>query len=159
MVTVILVVVVVFPILFEVVDVVDPVTVPIVHSSPSAMTILSTVTTVTEVHDFGGAPLFHPFKLTVSEFIRTRREGASEYVVAVFSPVDECDDDLFRWFKEIFKRSLVNEVGPVRYDNSEWVFQRAQIALDMIEYVLVSLAENTPMKLISRKPRNRREGV
>ena len=122
MVTVILVVVVVFPILFEVVDVVDPVTVPIVHSSPSAMTILSTVTTLTEVHDFGGTPLFHPFELAVSEFIRTRREGAyeSKYVVAVFGPVDECDDDLFRWFKEIFKRSLVNEVGPVRYDNLKY---------------------------------------
>jgi hypothetical protein len=122
----------VFPILFDVVDVVDPVTVPIVHSSPSAITILSTVTTGTEVHDLGGTPLFHPFELAVSEFIRTRREGAyeSEYVVAIFGPVDECDDDLFRWFKEIFKRSLVNEVGPVRYNNSEWVFQRAQIALN-----------------------------
>ncbi len=49
-------------------------------------------------------------------------------------------------------------MGPVRYDNSDWVFQQAQIAVDMIEYVL-SLAENTLMTLISRKPRNRREGV
>jgi hypothetical protein len=45
----------------------------------------------------------------------------AKYVVAVFGPVDECDDDFFRWFKEILKRSLVNEVGPVRYDYLEWV--------------------------------------
>jgi hypothetical protein len=74
-------VVVVFPGLFEVVVVViDPVTVPALHFSPSATTILSTVT-VTEVHDFGGTllhPKFHPFELTVNEFIRTRREGAYE---------------------------------------------------------------------------------
>ncbi len=81
-----------------------------------------------------------------------------KYVVAVFGPVDECDDNFFCWFEEISKRSLVNKVGPVQYDNSKWVFQRAQIALDMIEYVL-SLAENTPTKLISCKPRNRREFV
>ena len=81
-----------------------------------------------------------------------------KYVVAIFGPVHECDDNFFCWFEEILKRSLVNEVGPVRYDNSEWVFQRAQIALDMIEYVL-SLAENTPTTLISCKPRNRREVV
>ena len=87
-----------------------------------------------------------------------RERTRAKYVVAVFGPVDECDDNFFRWFKEILKRSLVNEVGPVQYDNSEWVFQRAQIALDMIEYVL-SLAENTPTTLISRKPWNRREVV
>ncbi len=82
----------------------------------------------------------------------------AKYVVAVFGPVDECDDNFFCWFKEILKRSLVNELGPVQYDNSEWVFQRAQFALDMIEYVL-SLAENTPTTLISRKPQNWREVV
>ncbi len=62
-----------------------------------------------------------------------RERTRAKYVVAVFGPVDECDDTFFCWFKEILKRSLVNEVGPVQYDNSEWVFQRAQIALDMIE--------------------------
>jgi hypothetical protein len=82
----------------------------------------------------------------------------AKYVVAVFGPVDECNDNFFHWFKEILKRSLVNEVGPVRYDNLEWVFQWAQIALDMIEYVL-SLAENTPTMLISCKPGNQREVV
>ncbi len=87
-----------------------------------------------------------------------RERTRAKYVVAIFGPVDECDDNFFRWFKEILKRSLVNEVGPVRYDNLEWVFQRAQIALNMIEYVL-SLAENTPTTLISRKPRNQREVV
>jgi hypothetical protein len=87
-----------------------------------------------------------------------RERTRAKYVVAVFGPVDEYNDIFFRWFKEILKRSLVNEVGPVRYDNSEWVFQRAQIALNMIEYVL-SLAENTPTMLISCKPRNRREVV
>ncbi len=87
-----------------------------------------------------------------------RERTRAKYVVVVFGPVDECDDTFFRWFKKILKRSLVNEVGPVRYNNSEWVFQRAQIALDMIEYVL-SLAENTPTMLISRKPRNQREVV
>ncbi len=81
-----------------------------------------------------------------------------KYVVAIFGPVDECDDNFFCWFKEILKRSLVNKVGPVRYDKLEWVFQRAQIALDMIEYVL-SLVENTPTTLISCKPQNRREFV
>ena len=95
----------------------------------------------------------------MSSFERAVRERTrAKYVVAVLGPVDECDDNFFCWFKEILKRSLVNEVGPVRYDNSEWVFQRAQIALNMIEYVL-SLAENTPMTLISRKPQNRREVV
>jgi hypothetical protein len=79
-------------------------------------------------------------------------------LLAVFSPVDECDDNFFCWFKEILKRSLVSKVGPVRYNNSEWVFQRAQITLNMIEYVL-SLAENTPTMLISCKPRNRSEVV
>ena len=44
------------------------------------------------------------------------------------------------------------------YNILDWVFQQAQIAVNMIEYVL-SLAENTLMTLISRKPRNRREGV
>jgi hypothetical protein len=87
-----------------------------------------------------------------------RERTRAKYVVAVFGPVDECDDNFFRWFKEILKRSLVNKVGPVRYNNLEWVFHRAQIALDMIEYVL-SLAENTPTTLISCKPRNRREVV
>ncbi len=82
----------------------------------------------------------------------------AKYVVAVFGPVDECDDNFFHWFKNILKKSLVNKVGPVRYNNLEWVFQRARIALDMIEYVL-SLAENTPTTLISCKPRNRREVV
>jgi hypothetical protein len=81
-----------------------------------------------------------------------RERTRAKYVVAVFGPVDECNDNFFRWFKEILKRSLINKVGPVRYNNSEW------IALDVIEYVL-SLAENTPMMLISRKPRNRREVV
>ncbi len=87
-----------------------------------------------------------------------RDRTRAKYVVAVFGPVDECDDNFFRWFKEILKKSLVNEVGQVRYNNSEWVFQRAQIALDMIEYVL-SLVENTPTTLISCKPRNQREFV
>ncbi len=87
-----------------------------------------------------------------------RERTRAKYVVAVFSPVDECDDNFFCWFKEILKRSLINKVGSVRYDNSKWVFQWAQIALDMIEYVL-SLAENTPTMLISRKLRNRREVV
>ncbi len=95
----------------------------------------------------------------MSSFERAVRERTrAKYVVAVFGPVDECDDNFFCWFKEIVKRSLVNKVGPVQYDNSEWVFQRAQIALDMIEYVL-SLAENISTTLISRKPRNRREVV
>ncbi len=87
-----------------------------------------------------------------------RERTRAKYVVAIFGPVDECDDNFFCWFREILKRSLVNEVGPVRYNNSEWVFHRAQIALDMIEYVL-SLAENTPTTLISHKPWNRREVV
>ncbi len=87
-----------------------------------------------------------------------RERKRVKYVVAVFGPVDECNDNFFRWFKEILKRNLVNKVGPVQYDNSEWVFQRAQIALDMIEYVL-SLAENTPTTLISHKPWNWREVV
>ena len=87
-----------------------------------------------------------------------RERTRAKYVVAVFGPVDVCDDNFFRWFKEILKRSLVNKVGPVLYDNLEWVFQWAQIALDMIEYVLF-LAENTPTMLISRKQRNRREVV
>jgi hypothetical protein len=82
----------------------------------------------------------------------------AKYFIAVFGKVHECDDDFFRWFNEIFTRSLVNEVGPVCYNNSDWVFQQAQIAVDMIEYVL-SLAENTLTTLISCKPRNRREGV
>jgi hypothetical protein len=95
----------------------------------------------------------------VSSFERAVRERTrAKYVVAVFSPEDECDDNFFRWFKEILKRSLVNKVGPVRYDDLEWVFQRAQIAFDMIEYV-PSLAENTPTMLISCKPWNRREVV
>ncbi len=95
----------------------------------------------------------------MSSFERAVRERTrAKYVVAIFGPVDECNDNFFCWFKEILKRSLVNKVGLVRYDNSEWVFQRAQIALDMIEYVL-SLAENTPTMLISCKPRNRREIV
>ena len=87
-----------------------------------------------------------------------RERTRAKYVVAIFGPVDECDDDFFCWFKEILKRSLVNEVRLVRYSNSEWVFQQAQIALNMIEYVL-SLAENTPTTLMYRKPRNRREVV
>ncbi len=92
------------------------------------------------------------FELAVRERTRTK------YVVAVFGPVHECDDDFFCRFKEILKRSLLNEVGPVRDDYSEWVFRWTQIALDMIEYVL-SLAENTQTTLISCKPRNRREVV
>ncbi len=87
-----------------------------------------------------------------------REPTRAKYVVAVFSPVDECDDNFFHWFKEILKRSLVHTVGLVRYNNLEWVFQWAQIALDMIEYVL-SLAENTPTMLISHKPRNRSKVV
>ncbi len=92
------------------------------------------------------------FELAVRERTRTK------YVVAVFGPVHECDDDFFCRFKEILKRSLINEVGPVQDDYSERVFRRTQIALDMIEYVL-SLAEYTQMTLISCKPRNRREVV
>ncbi len=92
------------------------------------------------------------FELAVRERTRTK------YVVAVFGPVHECDDNFFCRFKEILKRSLVNEVGPVRDDYSEWVFRLTQIALDMIEYV-VSLAENAQMTLISCKPRNQREVV
>ena len=80
----------------------------------------------------------------------------AKYVVAIFGPVHECDDNFFCWFKEILKRSLVNKVGPVRYNDSEWVLQQAQITLNMIEYVL-SLVENTPTTLISRKPGNWRE--
>ncbi len=87
-----------------------------------------------------------------------RERTRAKYVVAVFGPVNECDDNFFHWFKEILKRTLVNKVGLVRYDNLEWVFQWAQIALDMIEYVL-SLVENTPTTLISHKPWNRREVV
>ena len=79
-------------------------------------------------------------------------------VVAIFGPVHKCDDNFLCWFKEILKRSLVNEVGLVRYNNSEWVLQQAQITLNMIEYVL-SLVENTPTMLISRKPGNWREVV
>ena len=95
----------------------------------------------------------------MSSFERAVRERTrAKYVVAVFGPVHECNDNFFCWFKEILKRSLVNEVGPVQYDNLEWVFQRAQIALDMIEYVL-SLAENTLTTVVSCKPRNRREVV
>ncbi len=82
----------------------------------------------------------------------------TKYVVAVFGPVHECNDNIFCWFKEILKRSLVNEVGPVQDDYLEWVFRRTQIALNMIEYVL-SLAENTQTSLISCKPWNRREVV
>ncbi len=48
--------------------------------------------------------------------MRTKYDGA------VFGPVHECDDDFFCRFKEILKRSLVNEVGPVRDDYLEWVF-------------------------------------
>jgi hypothetical protein len=87
-----------------------------------------------------------------------RERTRAKYVVAIFGPVDECDDNFFCWFKEILKRSLVNKVGPVRYNNLEWVFQQAQTAFDMIEYVL-SLAENTPTMLISCKPRNQRKVV
>ncbi len=81
-----------------------------------------------------------------------------KYVVAIFDPVDECNEDFFCQFKKILKRSLVNEVGPVQDDYLEWVFQRTQIALDMIEYVL-SLAENTQTTLISCKPQNQKEVV
>jgi hypothetical protein len=42
-----------------------------------------------------------------------RERTRAKYVVAVFGPVDECDDDFFCWFKEILKGSFVNEVGPV----------------------------------------------
>jgi hypothetical protein len=95
----------------------------------------------------------------MSSFEHTVRERTrAKYVIAVFGNVHECDDDFFHWFKEIFKRSLVNEVGPIRYDNSDWVFQKGQIAVDMIEYVL-SLAENTLTTLISRKPGNWRKVV
>ncbi len=87
-----------------------------------------------------------------------RERTRAKYNVAIFDPVDECNDNFFHWFKEILKRSLVNKVGPIQYNNLEWVFQRAQIPLDMIEYVL-SLAENTPTMLISCKPQNRREVV
>ncbi len=87
-----------------------------------------------------------------------RERTRTKYVVAVFGPVHECDDDFFCWFKEILKRSLVNEVGPVQDDYLEWVFRRTQIAPDTIEYGL-SLAENTQTTLISCMPRNRREVV
>ena len=84
-----------------------------------------------------------------------REHTRAKYVVADFGNVHECDDNFFCWNNEIFKRSLVNKVEPVRYDNLDWVFHQAQIALNMIEYVL-SLAENTPTMRISRKPGNRR---
>ncbi len=42
-----------------------------------------------------------------------REHTRAKYVIAVFGNVHEYDDYFFRWFKEIFKRSLVNEVGPV----------------------------------------------
>jgi hypothetical protein len=50
-----------------------------------------------------------------------RERTRAKYVVAVFGPVDEWDDNLFCWFKEILKRSHVNEVGPVQYNYLEWV--------------------------------------
>ena len=87
-----------------------------------------------------------------------RERTRTKYAVAIFGPVHECNDDFFCRFKEILKRSLVNEVGPVQDDYLEWVFRRTQIALDMIECVL-SLAENAQTTLISCKPRNRREVV
>jgi hypothetical protein len=69
----------------------------------------------------------------VSSFERAVRECTRvKYVVAIFGPVHECDDNFFCWFEEILKRSLVNEVGPVRYNNSEWVLQQTQITLNMI---------------------------
>jgi hypothetical protein len=37
-----------------------------------------------------------------------RERTRAKYVIAVFGNVHECDDDFFRWFNEIFKRSLVN---------------------------------------------------
>jgi hypothetical protein len=50
----------------------------------------------------------------VSSFERAVREHTrAKYVVAIFGPVDECNDNFFHWFKEILKRSLVNEVGLV----------------------------------------------
>jgi len=57
-------------------------------------------------------PKFHPFELAVNDsFERAVRERTrAKYVIAVFGNVRECDDDFFRWFKEIFKRSLVKEV-------------------------------------------------
>jgi hypothetical protein len=39
-----------------------------------------------------------------------RERTRAKYVIAIFGNVHECDDDFFRWFKEIFKRSLVKEV-------------------------------------------------
>jgi hypothetical protein len=60
-------------------------------------------------------PKFLPFELAVNDSFEcaVRESTRAKYVIAVFSNVDECDDDFFRWFKEIFKRCLVNEVGPV----------------------------------------------
>ena len=45
--------------------------------------------------------------------LAVRERTRAKYVIAVFGNVDECNDDFFCWFKEIFKRCLVNEVGPV----------------------------------------------
>jgi hypothetical protein len=51
----------------------------------------------------------------VSSFELAMRERTrAKYIVAIFSPVDECDDDFFHWLKEILEISLVNKVGPVR---------------------------------------------
>ena len=42
-----------------------------------------------------------------------RESTRVKYIIAIFGTVHECDINFFCWFKEIFKRSLVNEVGPV----------------------------------------------
>ena len=58
---------------------------------------------------------FHPFELAVNDSFEctVRERTRAKYVIAIFGNVHECDDDFFCWFKEIFKRSLANEVGPV----------------------------------------------
>jgi hypothetical protein len=45
--------------------------------------------------------------------LAVRERTRAKYVIAVFGNVDECDDDFFRWCKEISKICLVKEVGPV----------------------------------------------
>jgi hypothetical protein len=60
-------------------------------------------------------PKFHLFELAVNDSfeLAVREHTRAKYVIAILSNVDECDDNFFRWFKEISKRCLVNEVGPV----------------------------------------------
>ena len=60
-------------------------------------------------------PNFHPFELAVNDSFEcaVRERTRAKYVIAIFSNVHECNDYFFHWLKETFKRSLVNEVGPV----------------------------------------------